>query len=336
MNYCSDCGSEVKDTWKHCASCGFTLEKPNNDTDDLRTKTNANVSGISDLDVSSHSSTQPSIADSQFEMSYQESVNDNSDGITPSSNKALKISLLVILLVIGLMLIPAINKSGSSSTEEQACQTDSSIYASSPACKTPQQIAEEAQDAESAFIRTISSYRANNCKPKITRPGPEFRDTMADMDPHVDSVVEDLALKVMLDPAKYSDWGNEADRTLLVTAAYHYKLSELYWEIFGLWRSEMSKFKSSFNTYLSKVDSTARQLCYSYEPTAKQIENSSNAFTKLSSGYSEFMLWWNKANDKELELSQELDEWTEGNKPKCQEYATDNPNFNIVKCTNLP
>jgi len=341
MRYCANCGIESKDSWKHCPSCGSALPKIAKVSEENIRTINQEVSREA-ISREESQSQEPSIESEQLDS---ETTNIDALNVPLESGrdsyKALKIFSVSIVVILLLLLVPSFNQKNNTEVDDPVCQTDASILASSSECKSPQQVAEEVkkkeiQDAKDSFFENVISYRNENCKPSIKRPGPEFSDKMAEMNPNVNSDVVDLAIRIRTNPAEYLDWGNEVDRALLISAAYQYKLSELYWEIFDLWRSEMSSYKAKFNSYFSKSDAISRRLCYSDEPTNSQVEYSSKAYAQLSDGWYDFMIWWNKANDRELELSQELDQWTEDNKPKCQEYETNNPNYNIVKCTNLP
>jgi hypothetical protein len=207
--------------------------------------------------------------------------------------------------------------------------------------------AEKLEIERKGFSTDLATFLSMGCKPEITKKKGnilynDFEDIVfADMSlygiDHAYTFPARYINQVALSAPKVDDWGNQVDKTLIIAAAYEKRLAPLYYEIYDMWNgwSELGKYKSQFDAYFKKVNGIATSLCYNGGalPTDNQFKLADKYIKELSEDWLEFNDWVDKVWAREAELSDDLEYETT---PRCTETKTNNPNYNIVTCTNLP
>jgi hypothetical protein len=323
MIFCTKCGGELKKSWKHCPSCGEGAAKtapisPKNSKLPKETKINEDAS--------------PAINGVPRATFKNTSVdNANSD----NSNKKL-LGIVASIAVLGILVMALASNSSSDYSEVQ-------IAPAEEVSADPE--AEKIKAEKISFDSSLSAFLLSECKPTITKAKGSWEnlDTWVLPGMTLDGVSgistfpERYQNQFALSAPKVDDWGNSVDMTLMVVAAYEQLLAPLYYEIFGLWSpwSELGKFKGQFNAYFNKVDGIAKKLCYGTNPapTEAQLKSTDKYLSELVDGWLDFVTWTDKVWTRESELSDDLDYQTT---PRCTETKTNNPNYNIITCTNLP
>jgi len=325
MNFCTKCGGELKKSWKHCPSCGEGAAKtapisPKNSKLPKETKINEDASpAINGVPLASLKNTSVD--------------NANSD----NSNKKL-LGIVASIAVLGI-LVMALASNGSSDYSEVQMAPAEEVSADPEA--------EKLESERKGFSTDLATFLSIGCKPEITKKKGnilynDFEDIVfADMRLYgIDYAYTFPARyinQVGLSAPKVDDWGNQVDKTLIIAAAYEKRLAPLYYEIYDMWNewSELGKYKSQFDTYFKKVNGIATSLCYNSDPlpTDNQFKLADKYIKELSEDWLEFNDWVDKVWAREAELSDDLDYETT---PRCTETKTNNPNYNIVTCTNLP
>jgi hypothetical protein len=325
MIFCTKCGVELKKSWKHCPSCGevaadkATISSENSKLQ-KETKTTEDAS--------------PSINDVLNASIKNISVeNSNSD----DSSKKL-FGIVASIVVLGILVVALSSNSSSDYSEVQMA----------PAVEvSADPEAEKLESERNGFSTDLATFLSMDCKPEITKKkGNIFYDD-------IDNIVfSDMTLDgidyAYTFPARYinqfglsspkvDDWGNQVDKTLIIAAAYEKRLAPLYYEIYDMWNEwgELGKYKSQFDAYFKKVNRIATSLCYNGDPlpTDNQFKSADKYINELIEDWLEFNNWVDKVWAREAELSDDLDYETT---PRCTETKTNNPDYNIVTCTNLP
>ena len=323
MIFCTKCGGELKKSWKHCPSCGEGAAKtapvsPKNSKLPKETKINEDAS--------------PAI-NGVPRAAFKNTSVDNAN--LDNSNKKL-FGIVASIAVLGI-LVMALASNGSSDYSEVQMAPAEEVSVDPEA--------EKIKTEKISFDTSLSAFLLSECKPTITKAkgGFENLDTWVLAGMTLDGVSgistfpERYRNQFTLSAPKVDDWGNSVDKTLMVVAAYEQLLAPLYYEIFDMWSpwSELGKFKGQFNAYFNKVDGIAKKLCYGTNPapTESQLKSTDKYLSELVDGWFDFVTWTDKVWAREAELSDDLDYETT---PRCTETKTNNPNYNIVTCTNLP
>jgi hypothetical protein len=328
MAFCTKCGGEVDKNWKHCPSCGQAVLK----------KTAA----------SSQSAPTPK-APTPKEIRIQENAVPVIKGIPQSINRidpssqtnasaqaadprrlTIIASVAIFVIILGIIFVNVRGSNVESAVPDEVPVEEVKI---DPAV-------EQAKIDKDNFYTSLTAFLDAGCKPEITRPGPEFSDVMADMElpgvQGIDDFPEKYNQQFGFGAVSVEDWGTPIEKTLVVAAAYESKLSELYWDVFDLFRpqSELGKYKTKFNQYFNKADNVAKKLCYKNgTPSESQLAAADKSLKALTDEWSGFTTWLEEVNARSQDLHAELDSY---GKPVCTETPTNLPGYNIVKCTNLP
>ena len=328
MAFCTKCGGEINKSWKHCPVCGqATVQK----------STSATKTPVVPKETPLAKDAIPvvkGVPGKEFKTTTSETSGSTDSGVFGSSEKKYMGMVgvgvfILILLIIGL-------SSGSSSEYEdyQAPQTVE--------VKVDPEV-EKLETERRDFSTSLAAFLAAGCKPVITKEkGDPWDDNwvMADMTVEGVNGVYSFPTRYInqasMSQPKVDDWGNQVDKALIIAAAYERVLAPLYWEIFGMWEEwgELGKYRAQFNRYLNKADGIAKKLCYQgTEPTSTQMNLADRYIQELTDDWVPFNNWVDEVWARESELSDELDYDTT---PRCTETKTNNPNYNIVTCTNLP
>jgi len=328
MAFCTKCGDEIDKSWKHCPSCGQAVVKRSTAT----SKTSSAPKAPTPKEVRLTSNAEPVINGiPQAIRKIETASNDKEAAKVQQSRNLMLISGFTIFIVI--VLIIAGNSRGSDfdNTVQEDVQVEEVQV--DPAV-------EQAKIDRDNFNASLSAFLDAGCKPEIVKPGPMFSDKMASMElPGVQGISdfpEKYNRQFSLSAMSVEDWGTPVDKALIVAAAYESKLSELYWDVFDLFRdqNELGKYKTKFNQYFNKADAAAKKLCYKNgAPSESQIAFADKSLKSLTDEWSDFIIWWEEVSAREQDLSAELDSY---GKPICTETPTNLPGYNIVKCTNLP
>lgn len=325
MIFCTKCGVELQKSWKHCPSCG-----------QASAKTNSNLKQNSKLPKASANSKAKEVQINDLlnrDIQTKSSDNLNLD----NSNKKL-FGIVASIVVLGIIVMALSSTSSSDYSEVEMAQSQEISV-------DPE--AEKLEIERKGFSTDLATFLSMGCKPEITKKKGDF--LYNDIG---DVVLANMSLygidyaytfparyinQVGLSAPKVDDWGNQVDKTLIIAAAYEKRLAPLYFEIYDMWNkwSELGKYKSQFDAYFKKVNGIATTLCYYGDPvpTDNQFKLADKYIKELSEGWLEFNDWVDKVWAREAELSEDLDYETT---PRCTETKTNNPNYNIVTCTNLP
>jgi hypothetical protein len=315
MSFCIKCGTAAKKDWLHCAKCGEPIRK--NSTPKLSKKTSDEKVEISQA--------KPAVNGVPFGVKIEKISKGDEKIENVNSSIFYKIAAAVIASILILIIIIAPKHNNSSQV------TQDQIVEESPTPINPFSI------DKASFYSSVGSFLREKCKPTITKPGPQFSETMADMTLKDMSDLSKFPDDYNLDQATISEWSSTVDLALMHAAAYEQKLSNLYFDIFDVYRSEMQKYRTKFNSYFGKADSIARELCYSDTPTNKQLSRATQAISNLQSSWIEFNQWYDDTKNVADNISAQYDaEYKASTTPQCTEIKTSNPNYNIVKCTNIP
>ena len=323
MFFCTKCGVELKESWKHCPSCGQAAAKKEsisakNSRLPKETKITEDASPVIN-----------GVPRAAFKNTSVD--NTNSD----NSNKKL-FGIVATIVVLGILVMALSSNSSSDYSDYQVARTEE--------VKVDPEV-EKIKAEKISFDSSLSAFLLSECKPTITKAKGSWEnlDTWVLPGMTLDGVSgistfpERYQNQFALSAPKVDDWGNSVDKTLMVVAAYEQLLAPLYYEISGLWSSwsELGKFKGQFNAYFNKVDGIAKKLCYGTNPapTESQLKSADKYLSELVDGWFDFVAWTDKVWARESELSDDLDYQTT---PRCTETKTNNPNYNIITCTNLP
>lgn len=331
-SFCTNCGTEIQVHWKHCASCGQVVQK------DSKFLQNTEATGQEEtysVEVKLAGPEEENSKEQKLDISDDSSVSQFQNSLEASVqslkfNKKATIGLIALFVswIIYVIVDESQNNAEKVSVEKELFATEVKVDPEVEALRMQQK----------AFNTSLYSFLAEGCKPVITRKkGEVWQDNYVMPGMTVDGVNgSDFASYVTLNSPKVENWGNDVDKALVLAATYEQLLAPLYWEIYGMWNAwnELGKYRSQFNEYLRKVDGVARKLCYkSGEPSDAQINVADTYLAQLIGDWSTFNVWLDEVWAREKELSDELEYETT---PRCTEIATNNPNYNIVKCTNLP
>lgn len=324
MIFCTICGGELKKSWKHCPSCGEAAVKPapvspKNSKQPKETKITEDAS--------------PAI----IEVPHTAFKNIPVDNTNSDDSNKKSFGLVASIVVLGVIVMALLS---TTSYDYSEVQTAPVVEASTD----PE--AEKLGSERESFSTDLATFLSMGCKPEITK---KKGDLIYDYDNYVSpdmsltginyaySFSANYINQVGLSASKVDDWGNQVDKTLIIAAAYEKRLAPLYYEIYGMWNEwgELGKYKSQFDAYFKKVNGIATKLCYYGDPspTDNQLKLADKYIKELSDGWLKFNDWVDKVWAREAELEDELDYETT---PRCTETKTNNPNYNIITCTNLP
>jgi hypothetical protein len=322
MAFCTKCGGSINSSWKHCPTCGSKIEKTPSTPKKKPTKSDKPGSEIK---------TSPVINGIPPEIQQVLSSSKNySKFDKPSSKfneKKFGITVAVILLMLVLILFQLPNESNSESLPiaETNQQSEESIQA-----------AKELQEDKVNFWSSVNDFKSAGCKPVFTK-GENW-----DMEVTGAQGVKDIASKYAFNTTNqevWISWGNQVDKALVLIASYEFKLSELYWDIFDIYkeRERMGIYKSQWNQYYNNLNNMAKKLCYKEEPTSSQILLAEEFIPTVDKWRGDFEMWYSEAKERSRDISQEISDYvTDLTTPKCTETKTNIPGYNIIKCTNLP
>ncbi len=235
-------------------------------------------------------------------------------------------------------------------SQNRTCPTNPRLVVSNPKCLTAEDLEmkeknkleaeakrKEAQRAldKREFLKRVEDYRSVKCKAKFERSADSGLTFMYGADGASYSDYELLATPYGLRSNAYTDeWGSVVDRTLMMAGALQARLANVYVD-FQIWnsRDELGAYKKQFDEYLKLANQTASKLCNEVNPSAKTIEFAERTKIKFDSTFSTFDSWVEEIEGIAESLSYDLNESL---KPKCVEYETNNPEYNVVRCTNLP
>jgi hypothetical protein len=328
MAFCTKCGGEIKKSWKHCPVCG--QEAAQKSTSTTRISATPKETPIAKDAI-------PAIKGvpiKEFKTASGDANGSTDSGVFGNSEKKYIGMVGVGVFILILIIIGFSSGSSSDYTDYQSPQTEE--------IKVDPEV-EKFETERRDFSTSLVAYLASGCKPVITKEkGDIFDDNYVMPDMTLDGVNGVYSFptryinQASLSQPKVDDWGNQVDKTLIIAAAYERVLSPLYWEIFGMWEEwgELGKYRAQFNRYLNKADGIAKKLCYQgAEPTSSQLNLADRYIQELTDDWVSFNNWVDEVWTRESELSEELDYDTT---PRCTETKTNNPNYNIVTCTNLP
>jgi hypothetical protein len=325
MIFCTKCGGELKKSWKHCPSCGEVAAN----TKSMSPK-NSKLPKASKISKAEEVEINNLLHEGIQAASFDNSNSDN-------SNKKL-FGIVASIIVIGIVVMALSSTSSSDYSEVQMTQSEEVSI-------DPE--AEKLEIERKGFSTDLATFLSMGCKPEITKKKGnilynDFEDIVfADMSLYGIDYAYTFPARYInqagLSAPKVDDWGNQVDKTLIIAAAYEKRLAPLYYEIYDMWNawSELGKYKSQFDAYFKKVNGIATSLCYYGDPlpTDNQLKLADKYIKELSEDWLEFNDWVDKVWAREAELSDDLDYETT---PRCTETKTNNPNYNIVTCTNLP
>ncbi len=331
--FCTNCGELIKTVWQFCSQCGTAVppEAKIHLAEEVKE---------SEPKVVATSSTE--------EVNSQIPEEKHQDPVPPMSEKTLLVIMLVMFLIVGLV--------GVNAYLNRDCPTRPSIKASNEKCLSEEELAakkeakkqreiEEAKRAEenakreerNDFLDRLGSYRDNGCKPIIEDERGKYGLGLIFMDS--DGSWEDFERlrfgeRKPEDRLYSGDWGNEADKVLMMSAAYEARIAEIYEDI-QIFDStkELGKYRADMNKYLALASQVSRRLCKVTSPTEGDLKYASDAREKLLNDWIKFDQWATLVAGEAEYFSAELEE---SSKPQCTEIATSNPDYNIVRCTNLP
>lgn len=329
MAFCTKCGGKVNKDWKHCPACGKSTEinrespsKFSKIVDEIPLKKNAEavINGIPQEFNKSNLA-------QEIELKKFKEEGKSKDKLFLISG--------AILVVISLIFIPVSNRESTNSVTQESNQE---VQA-----KTDPEL-EKLKVERQTFNESIGNFLRADCKPIITKGKGQAGDdnwVMANMEVPIGNIT--FFPERYINQGSFSskgmsveEWGNQVDKTLIFAAAYEQLLAPLYWEIYGMWDkwSELGKYKTQFTSYLNKVNGIATKLCYTdNEPSDQQLKLAEKYSTDLVNAWPAFNSWREEVWAKESDLSDQLEYDTT---PRCTESKTNNPNYNIVTCTNLP
>jgi hypothetical protein len=188
------------------------------------------------------------------------------------------------------------------------------------------------QKKEEFYLSKILFISAG-CKPEIGKDA-YGKQSMEVRTGKISNFPYDLAKNL----PEMNEWGTSVDRALVFALAYESDLSDLTWGFANY--PEIKKYRTKYNSYLSLADSIAKKLCYKNQPTDAQLKFSETAISRLQNEWEGFSTWESDVNfllkNTQDENSAEVQEYLNSLVPKCDEIKTNNPNYNIVKCTNIP
>jgi hypothetical protein len=130
----------------------------------------------------------------------------------------------------------------------------------------------------------------------------------------------------------------------MLSAYYYNELSYIYSYIFDIHAAELKSFKKDYLRFQSIADKSAKALCKVTERnlvSATFSENDlkliSEVHEVLSQNWGVLTQWNEAAYGYEQAVSRSIaNEVEELTTPQCKEYPTNNSDYVIVKCTNLP
>ena len=299
MDLCTKCGDEIDKSWKHCPACG-----------------QANIQNAS-LKLKSFEGTIQSFTP------HRSSIKNNP-------------ALPIFVFLVGAILIFAISNIRSY-VEDQQVQTysDSLDKAKRTQFESSTKQQETGRDRTN-FATSLSSFKSLGCKPKFYK-NDSNRTANWDMELEGVSGIEDFGFKYAFNQSQqenWQTWGNQVDRALIVIASLELQISDLYWYIYDIYKTEgMAKYKSDFNQWFSVFNKMAINLCYQSEPTAEQYELAQKLMPEIDKFYGDFRIWRTEAMEEiEAIRGGMRNEVEEGNTAQCTEIKTNIPGYNIIKC----
>jgi hypothetical protein len=330
MAFCTKCGGEIKKSWKHCPVCGQEAAQKSTSTTKISATPKETPIAMDAIPAIK------GVPIKEFKTASGDANGSTDSGVFGNSEKKYIGMVGVGVFILILIIIGFSSGSSSDYTDYQSPQTEE--------VRVDPEV-EKIKAEKNSFDSSLSEFLLSDCKPTITKAKGSWEnlDTWVLAGMTLDGVSgistfpERYQNQFALSAPKVDDWGNSVDKTLMVVAAYEKLLAPLYYEIFEMWSpwGELGKFKGQFNTYFNKVDGIAKKLCYGTNPapTESQLKNADKYLPELVDGWFDFVTWTDKVWARESELSDELDYETT---PRCTETKTNNPNYNIVTCTNLP
>ena len=324
MAFCTNCGTEIKKSWKHCPTCGQTVIKKDESSNKplIPDQTNPLVKfkqlpkkGVKD----------------ELKKADTKNLTLNPDlGIKKA--KEMKILAVVFFLILVLMVLLANRNQNSESSINQQTQDANETNVKS-------QYAQELSRDKGSFFKSLSSFKSSNCEPKFYR-GDKSRTADWDMELKGVGGIEDFPSKYAFNQDRQKDWqtwGNQVDKALIVIASYEYRMSDLYWYIFDLYKNDgMGAYRSSFNQFYGALNKMAQNLCYQDEPTASQYELAQKLMPEIDNLRGDIEMWLTEASERRNEIREGLSaEVQDFLTPKCTETKTNIPGYSIIKCTNL-
>ena len=324
MAFCTNCGTEIKKSWKHCPICGQTVIQRD---------------GSSNKPVA-HNQTNPSVKLNQLPKKEVKGRVKDTDpqNLTLNPDLGIKIAkempfLLVVLFLIVVLIVLLANRSqDSESSINQQMQDTNEINAKS-------QYARELSMDKGSFFASLYSFKSSNCEPRFYK-GDKSRTSEWDMELEGVGGIEDFPSKYAFNPDRQKDWqtwGNQVDKALIVIASYEYRMSSLYWYIFDLYKNDgMGAYRSSFNQFYGVLNKMAQNLCYQGEPTAEQYELAQKLMPEIDNLRGDIEMWLTEAYERVDEIREGISaEVQDFLTPKCTETKTNIPGYSIIKCTNI-
>ena len=326
MTFCTKCGDRIEKDWKHCPSCGQVVAK--------KTLSAKKLSGSPKPIVLAKDAT-PIIngvppQSIRKNLSQDKSLNLNDKN---PDKKFLSLVGVFVFFIVVIILGIGVSKNNSNSAELARQQ----LKVEEKEAEIAQAFAEEIKTDKGKVLYSAPAFRVSNCKPKFYKSD--------DWEMKLDRVVgiEEFPTKYAFNSDRKIEWesmGNSVDRTLVVIAAYELKLSELYWDIFDIYKEKdrMGGYKSEWNQYFNFLDKMASKLCYQDEPSPQQLVLAEESMNSISTAWRlGFESWHRLATEASRDISQEISDYVKDlTTPKCTETKTNIPGYNIIKCTNLP
>lgn len=325
MAFCTKCGDRIEKDWKHCPSCGQVVVK--------KTLSTKKLSG-SPKPIFLAKDAIPLINGVPSESIRKNLPQDKPLTLKDKNTDKKFLSFIGIFVFFIVIIILGIGISENNSNSAELARKE--LKAKQEETEIAQAFAEEIKTDKTNFMYSSPAFRISNCKPQFYKSD--------DWAMKLDGVegIEEFPTKYAFSSDRRIEWeamGNTVDRTLIVIAAYELKLSNLYWDIFDIYKEkdQMGGYKPKWNQYFNFLDKMASKLCYQDEPTPQQIVLAEESLNAISSWRFGFESWYAEARESSRRISEEISDYVKDlTTPKCTETKTNIPGYNIIKCTNLP